>query len=152
MTAGTYIIQSGGFTASGNAVIKSIGAGPRIILEGGGLSVSGNAAVSGTGVTIFNVGSSYNPGTGTDGGTFGAVTLSGNGAVSLTPATSSGTYAGILLYQARDNAKALTFSGNAMQGITGTIYARGGPARRERQCPDWQHLEPDLDRRRYADL
>ena len=24
---------------------------------------------------------------------------------------------------ARDNAKALTFSGNAMQGITGTIYA-----------------------------
>ncbi len=120
MTAGTYIIQAGGFTASGNAVIK-FGTGS-YILEGGGLSVSGDAAISGTGVTIFNVGSSYNPSNGTDGGTFGAVTLGGNGAVSLTP-SSSGTYAGILIYQARDNAKALTFNGNAMQGITGTIYA-----------------------------
>ena len=52
---------------------------------------------------------------GTDGGTFGAVTLSGNGSVNLTP-PSSGTYAGILIYQARDNAKALTFSGNACRG------------------------------------
>ncbi len=120
MTAGTYIIGSGGFSASGNAVIK-FGAGS-YILEGGGLSVSGNAAISGTGVTIFNVGSSYNPSTGTDGGSFGAVTLSGNGTVSLTAPT-SGTYTGILIYQARDNAKALTFSGNAMQGISGTIYA-----------------------------
>jgi Bacterial Ig-like domain (group 3)/MBG domain (YGX type)/NHL repeat len=120
MTAGTYIVQGGGFTASGNGVVK-LGAGS-YILEGGGLSVSGNAAISGTGVTIFNVGSSYNPSTGTDGGSFGGVTLSGNGTVSLTP-PGSGTYAGILIDQARDNNKALTFSGNAMQGVTGTIYA-----------------------------
>ena len=46
MTAGTYIIQTGGFTASGNAVI-TLGAGSSIILEGGGLSVSGNAAIRG---------------------------------------------------------------------------------------------------------
>jgi hypothetical protein len=120
MSPGTYIIQSGGFTASGAAVV-SFGAGS-YILEGGGFSVTGSAAISGTGVTIFNVGSSYNPSTGTDGGSFGAVTLSGAGTVSLSP-PSSGTYAGILMYQARDNAKALTFSGSAMQGITGTIYA-----------------------------
>src|SRR5262249_3255227 len=80
MTTGPYIVQSGGIAASGNAVIK-FGAGSSIILEGGGLSVSVNAALSGTGVTIFNVGSSYNPATGTDGGSFGAVNFSGNGAV-----------------------------------------------------------------------
>ncbi len=120
MTAGTYMIGSGGFTASGNAVIK-LGAGS-YILDGSGLSISGNAALSGAGVTIFNVGSSYNPATGYDDGSFGAVTFSGSGAESLTPPT-SGTYAGILLYQARDNAKALTLSGNAMQGLSGTIYA-----------------------------
>ncbi len=119
LAAGTYVIQGGGFTASGSAVV-TISAGTSIILEGGGLSVSGAAAVSGTNVTIFNFGTAYN-GT-TDGGTFGPITLSGSGSVSLTP-PSSGTYAGMLIFQGRDNTKALTFSGSALQGITGTIYA-----------------------------
>ena len=119
LAAGTYVIQGGGFTASGSAVV-SIGAGTSIILEGGGLSVSGAAAVSGTAVTVFNLGTGFN-GT-TDGGSFGPITLSGSGSVSLTP-PSSGTYAGIIIFQGRDNAKALTFSGAAMQGITGMIYA-----------------------------
>jgi hypothetical protein len=66
------------------------------------------------------LGTAYN-GT-SDGGTFGPITLSGSGSVSLTP-TSSGTYAGILIFQGRDNTKALTFSGAAMQGVTGMIYA-----------------------------
>lgn len=86
----------------------------------GGFSVSGNAAITGAGVTIFNAGSLYNPSSGVDGGTFGSITLSGNASL---PAPSSGPYAGILIFQARDNPKALTFSGNAVQGITGTIYA-----------------------------
>ncbi len=119
LAAGTYVIQGGGLTASGSGTV-SIAAGTSIILEGGGLSVSGAAAVSGTGVTIFNFGTAYN-GT-TDGGTFGPITLSGSGSVSLTP-TTSGTYAGILIFQGRDNTKALTFSGAAMQGVTGMIYA-----------------------------
>ncbi|HEV8064803.1 MAG TPA: hypothetical protein VGP46_08235, partial [Acidimicrobiales bacterium] len=119
LAAGTYVIQGGGLTASGSGTV-SIAAGTSIILEGGGLSVSGAAAVTGTGVTLFNFGTAYN-GT-TDGGTFGPITLSGSGSVSLTPA-SSGTYAGILIFQGRDNTKALTFSGAAMQGIIGMIYA-----------------------------
>ena len=98
------------------------GAGVTFIIEGGGFSVSGNAAISGTGVTIFNAGSSYNASTERDGGTFGAITLSGNGRQPDSH-RAPGTYAGILIFQARDNAKALTFSGTAMQGITGTIYA-----------------------------
>ena len=103
---------------SGNAIV-TMSPGTYII-KGGGFSVSGNARVSGSGVFIFNSGSSYN-GT-TDGGSFGAITLSGNGTISLTPPT-SGTYNGILIFQARDNTKALTFSGNSMQGTNGTIYA-----------------------------
>ncbi len=103
---------------SGNAIV-TMSPGTYII-KGGGFSVSGNARVSGSGVFIFNAGSTYN-GT-TDGGSLGAITLSGNGTISLTPPT-SGTYNGILIFQARDNTKALTLSGNAMQGITGTIYA-----------------------------
>ncbi len=119
LAAGTYVIQGGGLTVSGSATV-SIGTGTSIILEGGGLSVSGAAAVSGTNVTVFNFGTAYN-GT-TDGGSFGPITLSGSGAVNLTAPT-TGTYAGILIFQGRDNAKPLTFSGAAMQGVSGMIYA-----------------------------
>ena len=44
-----------------------------------------------------------------------------NGSYNLTP-TTGGTYAGIVIFQTRDNSKALTVSGNA-SGMTGTIYA-----------------------------
>ncbi len=87
------------------------------IIEGGGFAISGNASVVGSGVTIFSAGSKY-PATG---GTYGSITLSGNGSYSLNPPT-TGTYAGIVGFQSRDNAKAMTISGNA-SGMTGTIYA-----------------------------
>jgi Bacterial Ig-like domain (group 3)/Right handed beta helix region len=87
------------------------------IIEGGGFSVSGNASVVGSGVTIFNAGSKYP----TTGGTYGSITLSGNGSYNLSPPT-SGTYAGIVIFQSRDNCSALTLSGNA-SGMTGTVYA-----------------------------
>jgi Bacterial Ig-like domain (group 3) len=104
---GVYIITGGGFTVSGNA----------------NAAVSGTSnSITGTGVMIFNAGTGYNSATGADGGTYGAITLSGNGTIKLTAPT-TGTYAGILIFQDRANSKALTFSGNAMQGITGTIYA-----------------------------
>ena len=87
------------------------------IIEGGGFSDSGNASVNGSGVMIVNGGSKY-PGTG---GTYGSITLSSNVAINLSPAT-SGTYAGIVFFQPRDNTAALSVTGNA-SGITGTIYA-----------------------------
>jgi subtilase family serine protease len=55
-------------------------------------------------------------------GTYGSIVLSGNGVITLTAPT-SGTYAGILIFQDRANSKALTFSGGAMRGTAGTIYA-----------------------------
>jgi hypothetical protein len=88
------------------------------IIEGGGFTVTGNASIAGTGVTIYNAGSNY-PNTG---GTFGGITLSGNGTFSLSAPT-TGTYAGILIFQSRQDTRALSFSGNAMAGLSGTIYA-----------------------------
>ncbi|MGO9463201.1 MAG: Ig-like domain repeat protein, partial [Isosphaeraceae bacterium] len=102
-------------SASGNATL-TLSTGLYLI-EGGGFTISGNASVSGTGVTIFNAGGKYP----TTGGTYGSISLSGNGSYNLTPPT-SGTCAGIVIFQSRDNTKALTISGNA-SGMTGTIYA-----------------------------
>ena len=68
------------------------------IIEGGGFSVSGNASVTGSGVMIVNAGSNY-PGTG---GTYGSISLGGNGTCSLSPMM-SGPYAGIVFFQPSDN-------------------------------------------------
>jgi hypothetical protein len=102
-------------TVSGNGTL-TLNSGTYII-EGGGFSISGNASVTGSGVMIVNAGSTYP----TTGGTYGSITLSGTGSYNLTPPT-SGTYAGIVIFQTRDNSKALTISGNA-SGMTGTVYA-----------------------------
>ena len=104
-----------GISVSGNGTL-TLDSGLYII-EGGGFSVSGNASVTGSGVTIFNAGSKYP----TTGGTYGSITLTGNGSYNLSPPT-TGTYAGIVIFQSRDNTTALTLSGNA-SGMTGTIYA-----------------------------
>ena len=88
------------------------------IIEGGGFSVSGNASVSGSGRDDLQRRQQVSQ---LRGGTYGSITLSGNGSYNLSPPT-TGTYAGILIFQSRDNTKALTFSGNA-SGMTGTIYA-----------------------------
>ena len=102
-------------SASGNGTL-TLSSGVYII-EDGGFSVTGKASVSGTGVMIFNAGSKY-PSTG---GTYGSISLSGNGSYSLSPPT-SGTYAGIVIFQPMDNTNGLTVSGNA-SGMTGVIYA-----------------------------
>ncbi len=87
------------------------------IIEGGGFGVSGNGNVKGSGVTIFNAGSNY-PGTG---GSYGSITISGNGSFNLSAPT-TGTYAGIVIFQSRDNTKTVTLSGNA-SGMSGIVYA-----------------------------
>ena len=88
------------------------------VIAGGGFSVTGGASVTGAGVTIYNAGSSYpNPG-----GSFGAVNLSGSGNISLTAPT-IGTYAGILIFQARDNASAISLTNKGISMPSGVIYA-----------------------------
>jgi hypothetical protein len=106
-------------SVSGNATVQ-LNAGLYLI-EGGGLTVSGNASISGTGIMIYNTSSNYP----NNGGNFGGITLSGNGTFNLSASVTSsgGADAGILIFQPTANTRALSFSGNASAGITGTIYA-----------------------------
>ena len=109
-------------SVSGNAKL-TLNAGTYVI-AGGGLSVTGNATVTGSGILIYNAGSNYP----NAGGSFGSITLSGNATVTLAPATTA-TYAGIGIFQSRDNSKPFTLSGNAQfsLGSTGILYAPAAP-------------------------
>ena len=121
LNAGVYVIAGGGVTVSGSAVLNA--SGVTFIIEGGGFNQSSSSKVNGAGATIFNAGSSYQ-GPGTTGGSYGPITLTGNGTLS---APSSGTYTGILIFQPSDNTQTITLSGSAILGLTGTIDAPGAP-------------------------
>jgi hypothetical protein len=89
------------------------------VIQGGGFADSGNASVTGTGVTIDNT---ADPKT----GTYGSIQLSGNGSFSLsapTSATAADPFAGVVLFQPAGNTRALSISGNAAAGLTGTVLA-----------------------------
>jgi hypothetical protein len=119
-TKTSYTINPGIYSqinVSGSAIV-TMNAGVYII-EGGGLAASGGASVTGTGVMIYNAGSNYP----NSGGNFGGFTLSGNGTFNLSAAT-SGPYAGILIFQSRQNTRALSISGSILTSMNGTIYAR----------------------------
>jgi hypothetical protein len=125
LTTGAHTLNPGIFTqikVSGSASLTlspGSGGSPGIyIIEGGGLTVTGNASISGQNVFIYNTGSNYP----SLGGNFGGITLSGNGTFSLT-APASGPYAGVAIFQSHANTRALSFSGNAISGISGIIYA-----------------------------
>ena len=121
LTSGSKTISPGIYSSIkvSNSASLTMSAGTYII-EGGGFSVSGSANVSGSGVTIYNAGSNC-PSTG---GTYGSINWSSTGTFNLS-APSSGTYAGILIFQSRDNTQTLSInvSGNSGSAITGTIYA-----------------------------
>jgi hypothetical protein len=136
---GSGLTSQGAFSCSGNStatlspgiyssITASAGCAVTLqpgtyVLKGGGMSVSGGANVSGSGVFIYNAGSSF-PYTG---GSFGSISLSGTGSFNLTPQT-SGPYAGILIFQSRDNARTLTITGSgALSGVQGTVYGPLAP-------------------------
>jgi hypothetical protein len=123
-TSGTTTIPPGiykSITVSNSA--KVLLASGIYVIQGGGLTVSGNASIgtSGGGVLIVNAGSNYP----TIGGsqTYGGITLSNSASISLSPYTTTGTYANLEIFQTTDNKQAMTFSGSATGSLTGTIYA-----------------------------
>jgi Bacterial Ig-like domain (group 3)/Periplasmic copper-binding protein (NosD) len=87
------------------------------IVKSGGLTVMGSGSITGGGVLIYAAGKDF-----CDSDDRGGIAFSGNGTFNVTgPAT--GPYAGVVIFQARDNTRAITLSKNAMAGIGGTIYA-----------------------------
>ena len=121
LTSGSRTISPGIYSSIKvqNSASLTMSAGTYII-KGGGFSVSGSANVSGSGVTIYNAGSNC-PSTG---GSYSSINWSSTGTFNLS-APSSGTYAGILIFQSRDNTQTLSIdvSGTSGSAITGTIYA-----------------------------
>ena len=109
ISSGTYC---GGFTVSNSATLH-LNAGTYVI-NGGGINLSGNSVFTGTGVTIYNTGttSTYKP----------IQMLNDNGTVDLSAPT-SGTYTGILFFQDRaiTSAAANTLGGGAGK-LEGALY------------------------------
>jgi Flp pilus assembly protein TadG len=101
LTAGCY----SGLSASGNA---SVSLGPGTYVINGDVSFGGNTTLSGTGVTLYLLGST---------------SLSGNVTLNLTAPT-SGTYSGVLLYEAASDIKPISLVGNAGSTFKGIVYAK----------------------------
>jgi hypothetical protein len=80
------------------------------IVGGNGIQLSGNASLTGTNVMIYVTGPKA------------AISLTGNGAVTLSPMT-SGPYEGIIFFQDRSDSNGDILTGNGNLNITGTIYA-----------------------------
>lgn len=112
------------------------------IIAGGGLTMTGNSTLSGEGVMIYNTGSDYNVASGlpdsgdgssltpaAGGTTFGAVSITGNAALNLTPYENpTSPFDGLVLYQRRINTQPLKLAGNASSDVlTGTVYAKWAP-------------------------
>lgn len=93
------------------------------IIEGGGISLTGNGNLTGTGVFIFITTTTYPNG----GTTCQGVSLHGNGNL-IVSAPTSGTYKGMVIYQDPSCAATMDLSGNGNgTATTGTIYAPSAP-------------------------
>jgi len=99
-------IYDGGISMSGSS---SVTLNPGVYyINGGGISMSGSASITGNGVFIYNTGG-------------GGINLSGTGAISLNP-MSSGTYAGLTIFQDRSSSAGAAMSGGSNINNTGTFY------------------------------
>ncbi len=78
------------------------------IVTGGNINVGSNANITGSGVTIY-VGNGVN------------VSMNSNGYVNLSAPT-SGVYAGVLFFGARDGTGSVSMNGTASSSLTGAIY------------------------------
>ena len=82
------------------------------ILKGGRINLGGNGSLKGTGVTIFLMEDAE-------------FSVNGNEIVQLTP-PSTGTYAGITIYQEKSNDNTITINGTSGSYVSGFVYAPGG--------------------------
>jgi hypothetical protein len=105
---GTYV---GGIVNSGpGQIVLSAGL---YYLKGGGLAETGAGSVTGTGVVIYNAPQSSSDGIKLSGGNGSSIALF---------APTSGTYAGIAIFQDRSSSVALTITNKGTFNVTGTVY------------------------------
>jgi Flp pilus assembly protein TadG len=83
------------------------------ILRGIDVKLGGNASLTGSGVTLFLM----------DGAQF---TANANNVINLSP-PSTGTYAGITIFQDRGNTEPMTINGTSGSNVSGFIYAPNAP-------------------------
>ena len=120
LTSGSLTISPGIYsriTVSGTGTKLTLKPG-NYVISGGGLSVTGAASIAGNGVMIYNAGSAYPAA----GGTYAGITLNTTGSVNLSAPT-TGTYAGVLFFQARTNPSLVSITGTSSPALSGTIYA-----------------------------
>jgi Putative Flp pilus-assembly TadE/G-like len=108
VSPGTYSSISISGTGGGNSVVFS--PGTYVIDGAGGLTIPGNATISGSGVTFYFTGAA-------------TINMTGTPTINLT-APSTGTYAGILMYQdpADTNTTGPSLGGNSGSQYTGILY------------------------------
>jgi RHS repeat-associated protein len=117
LTAGSLTIDPGIYFQIKVAGTGSLTLNPGLyVIIGGGFTVTQSGGVTGSGVMIYNTGSNYVG----FGSIFGGITLTGEGAISLTPA-SAGPYAGVVIYQSRDNSHDLNLSAPAALALANSI-------------------------------
>jgi hypothetical protein len=103
-------IYNGGLSIGGGQTVTM---SPGVYwMKGGTFSIANGAAVTGNGVTIYCDGS----------GSSGGVSFQGGGVISLTAPT-SGTYAGVVIYENRTSSQPINIANGSTTTISGTIYA-----------------------------
>ena len=139
----TVTLSPGIYTSIKTSANVNVQLNPGVyVITGGGLTMTGNSVLRGEGVMLYNTGSDYSVSTGlpdaSDGAsappaagsaTFGAVSISGNALLDLTPySNTSSPFDGMVLYQRRLNTQPLRLSGNGASDIlAGTVYAKWAP-------------------------
>jgi hypothetical protein len=105
-------VYTGGISNSGGSLTMMPGI---YYINGGGIVTNSSASITGSGVMIYNGGS-----------TVGSIKLTGSSSINLTPMT-SGTYAGISIFQDRTSTATLSLTGSGTTNVTGGIYAAKAP-------------------------
>jgi hypothetical protein len=106
-------VYKGGIQVTGQA---SLVMQPGIYyMDGGGFSFSGLGSLTANGVMIVNA-----PKSNSD-----DISITGNGTINFSPPT-TGTYAGISLWQVRSATNTITVNGNGGSTMSGTFYTAGG--------------------------
>ena len=112
--SGSLILGAGNYTIGGNfqsTGSSSLTLGSGLYIIGGNLQLTGSGSMTGSGITFY---------------TEGATTLTGSGNMNLSAPT-SGTYNGVLVFQARGDTDAMAVTGSGGDKIQGILYAPAAP-------------------------